>query len=239
MKPHIHLSESSDYSRVLVCGSPDRALLFSSFLANAKPVAKNREYHSYLGQFEGKPILVTSHGVGSAGAAICFQELIDVGAKSIIRIGTAGGLYEKTKIGDIVVATAAVRDDGVSGKMIPVGYPAVASLEIAASLMTDLASAQVEYRDGIVLTSDLFYPSHLGNSDLELYSKAGVVAVEMECSTLFVCGSLRQVRTGALLVLDGSPLKWSEGHYDPNPNRLKASFETCVRAALTTLTGID
>lgn len=239
MKPHIHLSENLDYARVLVCGSPDRALLFSSFLANAKPVAKNREYHSYLGTFEGKSILVTSHGVGSAGAAICFQELIDVGARFIIRIGTAGGLYEQTKIGDIVVATAAVRDDGVSQKMIPTSYPAVASLEISASLMTDLSAAGAIYRDGIVLTSDLFYPSLLGNTDLELYSRAGAVAVEMECSTLFVCGSLRGVKTGAMLVLDGSPLKWSEGHYDPNPLGLKASFETCVRAALTTLSTMD
>ena len=234
MKPHIHLSPSEDYNRVVVCGSPERAGILSHYLDSPKLISKNREYHSYLGTFKGEKILITSHGVGSAGAAICFQELIDVGAKSIIRIGTAGGLYDETKIGDIVVATSAVRKDGVSSLMISTGFPAVASLDLTLNLRRELTQNAIDHRVGIVVSSDLFYPGPLGD-DLELYKRAGALAVEMECSTLFVIGTLRKIQTGALVVLDGQPLKWTDGHYDPNPDRLKKSVEACFHAAAATL----
>ncbi len=236
-KPHIHLTQDSRYERVIVCGSPDRAAVFAQALENPVLVAKNREYHSYLGQYDGVSILVTSHGVGSAGAAICFQELIDVGAKAMIRIGTAGGLYDETRIGDIAVATSAVRKDGVSNLMVPTAYPAVASRQITSHLIAALEAKNIDHRDGVVVTSDLFYPGPMGD-DLELFARAGAIAVEMECSTLFVIGALRKIQTGAMLVLDGNPLKWSEGHYDPNPERLKSSMTSCLLAALETLKSV-
>ncbi len=237
MKPHIHLDSNADYARVVTCGSPERAAYFSTFLKDPKPVAKNREYHSYVGTYEGKKILIMSHGVGSAGAAICFQELIDVGAKAIIRIGTAGGLYEKTKVGDIVVATSAVRKDGVSALMIPVAYPAVADLELSTGLILTLRAQGWKGRAGPIVTTDLFYPGKI-DDELKLYSESGVHAVEMECSTLFVIGSLRGVKTGGMLVLDGSPLKWDEGVYNPDPEGLKASMNLCLKSALEVLKDI-
>ena len=234
MKAHIKLEKSDLYRRVLVCGSPERAHAMSALLEDAKPVAKNREYHSYLGKYRGEWILIMSHGVGAAGAGLCFQELIDVGAKAIVRVGTAGGLYHETQIGDIVVATSAVRKDGLSVQMIPVEYPAVADLETSLSLLTILRNKGWTGLSGTIVTSDLFYPGHM-DSQLELYQKAGAIAVEMECSALFVIGALRKVRTGALLVLDGNPLKWNEGHYDPRPERLAQSIQTCFEVAFETL----
>lgn len=241
VKPHIKLEPSESYVRVLVCGAPERAEFIAGFLEGSRAIAKNREYHSYLGHLGGQEILVTSHGVGSAGAAICFQELIDVGAKAIIRVGTAGGLYDATRIGDVVVPTGAVRKDGVSSLMVPVAFPAVPDFDLAGSLYGSFASvgssgAQAGFapRRGIVLTSDLFYPG-LVDDELAFYKKANVIAVEMECSTLFVIGQLRQVKTAAALILDGNPLKWQEGVYDPDPTRLKASVEAAAKAALQTL----
>jgi uridine phosphorylase len=105
MHAHIHLSQDPRHARVLTCGAPERAARIAEFLQDAKPLAKNREYHSYLGKYEGQDILVISHGVGSAGAGICFQEVINAGAKAIVRLGTAGGLQDFTQIGDLVVAT--------------------------------------------------------------------------------------------------------------------------------------
>ncbi|HAR41089.1 MAG TPA: hypothetical protein DCS07_00395 [Bdellovibrionales bacterium] len=235
---HIQLEKSEKYQRVLVCGSPERAEKMSKLLENAKPVAKNREYHSYLGGHRGKDILIMSHGVGASGAAICFQELIDVGAKVMIRVGTAGGLYDETQIGDIVVATSAVRKDGVSLQMLPPEFPAVGDLEISRSLIEGLRSQGWAGKAGTVVTSDLFYPGLIDNQ-LELYSRAGAVAVEMEISVLYIISQLRRVKAGALLVLDGNPLKWKQGIYDPRPERLAASMETCFKAAFDTLAGAE
>ncbi len=235
MKTHLQIPFSEKNRNVVVCGSPERAAWFASQLDEASPIAKNREYHSFLGKFLGKDILITSHGVGSAGAAICFQELIDAGAKTIIRVGTAGGLGGKTGIGDIVVPTAAVRKDGVSCLMVPTEYPAVPSLGVTQDLISQLELSS-KVSSGIILSTDLFYPGKLPTS-LEFYQSAGVIAVEMECATLFVTASLRGVKSAACLVLDGTPLQKHGDSYDPTPERLAASMAKCFEGALRALTG--
>lgn len=236
MKTHVMLASGQCSERVLVCGDPARAKWISSLLEQPEKLAENREYHSYSGVFKGKRVTVVSHGVGSAGAAICFRELMNLGAKVMIRIGTAGGLSDSAEIGDVAIATGAVRLDGVSRLMVPLEYPAIADPGVSLSLVTlarqTVAPAKV--MSGIIVTSDLFYPGIL-DPQLELYKKAGAVAVEMECATLFILGALQRVSTGGIVVLDGNPLKWDQGKYDPGSPLLKRSMEQAVEVALKSL----
>ena len=234
VKPHIKLSSNPRFKRALVCGSPERAAKIATLLSDVENVAKNREYHSYLGKYNGKDVLVTSHGVGASGATICFQELIDVGVETIIRLGTAGGLRDDSQIGDIVVATGAVRKEGVSPLMIPLAYPAVPDLELTVKLIKTFESGKIDIRKGIIISSDLFYPALL-DPELELYQKANAVACEMECSALFVTGSLRKIRTGSVVVCDGNPLRWQQGNYDPTSTRLHDNIERCFKVCLESL----
>jgi uridine phosphorylase len=239
MLKHVMLTKAEPgsvnlFRKVIVCGAPERAALLAAKLKNSKLLAKNREYHSYLGYYNEEPILITSHGVGSSGAAICFQELIDVGAEVIIRLGTAGGLYDDSKPGDIAIAVGAVRKDGVSSLMIPVGYPALPDLALTYQLVNQARSALPTARAGIVVSSDLFYPGIL-EDDLALYAKAGVIAVEMECATLFVVGRLRKIATGSVLILDGNPLKWEDGVYDPQGKAVAESIDKCGDFVIKTL----
>lgn len=234
MKSHIRLTTLPS-PKVLVCGSPERAALIAKGLKDSRLLAQNREYHTYTGLYQNKPVVVASHGVGSAGAAICFNELIDCGAQVLIRLGTAGGLYEESQIGDVVVPTAAIRNDGVSLAMVPPEYPAVADLALTADLIAGMKAAKLAGRTGTILTSDLFYPSLLGDK-LAFYQKARAVAVEMECSTLFILAQLRGARAAAILVLDGNPLKWHEGHYDPDSKKIAASVEQATAVCFNALT---
>jgi uridine phosphorylase len=87
---------------------------------------------------------------------------------------------------------------------------------------------------GTVVTQDNFYPS-LMDTKLELYSKARCLAVEMEISALYVTASLENVRATACVVLDGSPLEWDKGNYDPSPERLQGSMSVAIESALKTL----
>jgi uridine phosphorylase len=235
--PHIHLEKSESYARVVVCGSPERAKKMAAKLQDMKPVAANREYHSYLGKHEGAEILVISHGVGSAGAAICFQELIDCGAKALVRIGTAGALQDDLEIGDVVLASSAVRKDGVSRLMVPIEYPAMADFDLTLSLRENLRKKGWKGKAGTVLTTDLFYPGKL-DDELKLYQSVGASAVEMEIATLFIVSQLRGVRASAMVVLDGNPLKWKDGNYDPRPERLAQSVDLCFSAAIDELARI-
>jgi len=234
MKTHIQLPNDIRHTHAIVCGSPTRAEYFASKLESSQPLAKNREYHSYLGRYRGKDVVIVSHGVGSAGAAICFQELIDAGAKKIIRIGTVGSFVQGMPIGGIIVPTAAIRKDGVSGLMIPLEYPAISDLKMTSALIKQLESSGNQYSSGVVLTSDLFYPGKL-DPQFQFFSDAGAVGVEMECSALFIISQLRGVRSASLLVSDGNPLDDSTDNYDPSPERLKASLDSCFEAALEVL----
>ena len=121
--------------RVLVVGDPGRLERITKELSETAVVAENREYKTMLGVFEGTQIAVISHGVGSAGAGVCFEEICKSGAKKIIRVGTAGGMQKGINAGEIVVARGAVREDGLSPNLVPLSFPAIASLALTSSMM--------------------------------------------------------------------------------------------------------
>eukprot|EP00922_Rhytidocystis_sp_ex-Travisia-forbesii_P025390 GHVS01037275.1.p2 GENE.GHVS01037275.1~~GHVS01037275.1.p2 ORF type:complete len:118 (+),score=30.18 GHVS01037275.1:438-791(+) len=91
---------------------------------------------------------------------------------------------------------------------------------------------KLPFTTGMTLSSDLFYASVLKPSSLEMYSKGNVDVVEMEISTLFVIGYLNKIQTGALCVVDGSPLQWNEGNYDPSGDKMKAGTTNMLKVAI-------
>lgn len=231
MQPHLKLGKGRISPVVLTCGDPARAELIANLLDASEELAYNREYRTFTGKYEGMSVTVTSHGVGSAGAAICFQELINIGAKVIIRVGTCGSLTDKLAQGDHIIVTGAVREDGVSPLLIPQGYPAIANAQVADALESISKKCNAPCKRGIILTSDLFYPGILPSS-LELYSKSNVFGVEMECATLFVIASLNNIKAGAITTVDGNPLKWKDGDYDPHGEKVTKGKERMLRIAV-------
>lgn len=205
--------------RMLVVGDPARAARVAAALDGAREVSRNREYVLFAGHHRGEAIGVASHGVGSAGAAVCFEELCRAGARRIIRAGTCGGMQPHVVDGHLVIAHAAVRDDGITPKLVPPGFPAIASVDVVTSLRSAAASRDLRPAEGVVLTSDLFYPHEALGSDLPLWQRTGVVAVEMECAALFITASLHGVAAGAILAVDGNPLAARDDDmagYDPH-----------------------
>ena len=199
--PCIHVAEGDIPPRVLVCGDPQRAQRISQRLENPRCLAQNREFWTYVGEYKGVEVAVVSHGVGCGGAAIAFESLWRAGAKVIIRTGTCGGMQPDVTAGSIVVATAACREEGVTEKMIPLSYPAVADGEVVAALLDAARQQGIPVHKGIVLTQALFYPSFL-ESTVKLYAKAGVKAMENEVASLLVVASLHGVKAGAIIAAD-------------------------------------
>jgi uridine phosphorylase len=225
-------------ARILVVGDPGRAEIAASLLDEPTELSRNREYVVFSGHHRGVPIGVVSHGVGSAGAAICFEELCRGGVRRIIRAGTAGGMQDDIQDGTVVIATGAVRDDGVTPRIVPLGYPAVPAPDTVADLRSAAAENGVDVHEGIVLTSDLFYPHDVIGNDLLLWQRAGVTAVEMECAALFVIASQHGVASGAVLAIDGNPLADQDEAmvgYDPYRSVVKQAVEATVHIALDAL----
>ncbi len=232
--PITRLPTSDSPERALVVGDPARAAAVAEKLENSEPIAANREYHSYRGTWKDTEVMVISHGVGTAGAGVCFAELIRAGATHIVRAGTCGGLQPTVSDGDLVIAVGAVRDDGYTRGLVPVEYPAVADPVITAALM----KAAPDAHRGVVLTSDVFDPSEVLGSNLPLWQRARCIAVEMECAALFVTSSLAGVRAGAILAVDGNPLaeddESMEG-YSPDRTIVKDAVADMIEAALEAL----
>ncbi len=225
--------------RALVVGDPGRAARVAELLDDARQLSANREYHVYGGSYRGVPLTVASHGVGAAGAVVCFEELARGGVTRIIRSGTAGGIQPEVVDGAVVVATGAVRADGVSHQLVPTEFPAIATPELTVALTEAADRTGLRVHRGIVLTGDMFYPSDvITGIDHRLWQRAGVVAVEMEAAALFVTASLHGIESGAVFAIDGNPLaaaNESMGDYDPYREVVTQAVDGALRTALEVL----
>jgi uridine phosphorylase len=217
---------------VLVCGDPFRAELIANMFDEATEAAWNREYRLYTGTVNGVPLAVCSHGVGAAGAAVCFEVLIKAGAKRLIRIGTAGSLNLEIRDGSLAIATAAAREEGMTTQLVPLSYPAVADMDITYALKEAAAERQdIKTYSGIVLTLSAFFPALLDLPNA-MMSKANAIAVEMECAALFVLASLRGVQAGAILAIDGIAVAFDADAYNPHRDLVAKAIEAEARIAI-------
>lgn len=195
---------------VLLPGDPFRTDYIASFLDDAKLVAHNREHKTWTGSLCGVPVSVTSTGMGGPSAAIAIEELIHCGADTFIRIGTAGRLCPESQDKSIqgIIATGAVRAEGLTGEYVPYEYPAIADRHVVAALADSADEFGYHFKEGIVHCKDSFYgqidPDGLPNGDLlkgkwNAWEKSRVMATEMETSTLFIIASIRDCRAGSIL----------------------------------------
>jgi uridine phosphorylase len=225
--------------RALVVGEPSRAERIAARLNGAEEVAHAREYRTFRGGWQGTDVLVSSHGVGGPGAVCLFTELADAGVGTVIRFGTAGSMQRGVADGHLVIAEAAVRDDGVTGQLVPAEYPAVARAEVVLALTEAARRHGVRHHRGLVWTRAAFYPALL-ELPRRAYVAAGVLAIEMELSALLVVGALRGLTCGGVLVVDGSAadeLATTTG-YDPHRDVVAAGVDRGIAVALDALTSL-
>jgi purine-nucleoside phosphorylase len=186
----IHLrAEVGDYAPlVLLPGDPNRARrvaeLFDGGLASARLVNEHRGMLGYTGTYQGKPVSVQTSGMGTPSISIVVEELLNLGAKRLVRVGTTGGIGPGVRAADIVIATAASPGDGATRTYLR-GDPfaPAADFELTRALV-DAARAQgVNPHIGPILTADVFY-----NPDPDYVPKwrsRGILSVEMEAAALF------------------------------------------------------
>ncbi len=221
--------------RALVVGDPARAALVASRLEEVTELGRFREYVTFKGKYKGVAVTISSHGVGAPGAALCFEELHQAGATKIIRAGTCGGLQPEVTDGDLVIATGAIRYDGLTSGLVPPEFPAVASADVIMALRGSVAAVGHRVHEGLVLTGAVFYPHDVRGSSLAMWARSGAMAVEMECAALFVIGSLQGIEVGALLTVDGNPLRTTAEIYNPHRDVVHDAVEVMIEVALNAL----
>ncbi len=196
---------------VLLSGDPKRVERIATFFDEARKVADYRGFITYTGKIKGIEISACSTGIGCPSAAIVVEELARIGAQTFIRVGTTGALQPEIEVGDLIIPTAAVRADGASRAYVPPEYPAVADLDVLFSLVQAAKKLGVKAHVGKVVSTDAFYAGQV-----EAWGRANVLSVEMECSIIFTLASLKGLRAGAILAVDGNLAKGiKKGEFEP------------------------
>jgi 5'-methylthioadenosine phosphorylase len=228
---HIKAKKDEIAERVIISGDPARVTQLSDSLGNSRLVNESRGFLTYTGEYKGRRFTVACHGVGGPSAAIVVEELIMLGAKAIVRLGTCGGLMKPMKIGDLVIATSAGYLGGTLDyyfkdiKATPKPDPQLTNLIVDSAKGED-----IKYYAGPVFSSDAFYAED--PSFVSKLAGSGYVAVEMECATIFGLGMLRRVKTASVLLVSDN---LSEAQPMANAEALKEHVERASRIVFKSL----
>ena len=164
---------------------------------------------------DGEPMTIQSTGMGGPSAAIVLTELIALGVRSAIRVGTCGALAPELKLGELLVATAAACADGTSRAL-----GAGERIDADRTLTERLIEAAPSAHSGLVASVDLFY------DDRDILSLPGgdiALAVEMEAATLFAIGARTGVPVACLLIVSDT--------FRPGGERVRIHDDSLLAAA--------
>jgi 5'-methylthioadenosine phosphorylase/purine-nucleoside phosphorylase len=200
----IHLrAEPSDYApAVLVPGDPRRAKYIAEtfFDPGARLVNEERGALGFTGTFKGTPISVQSVGMGCASAGIYYNELIQLGATRIIRVGTAGGLAPGLRMADTVVAVSATADDPVVAQLVNgEAHTPTATYSLVERSVALARQKGARVHVGPIVSSGLFYDPRQGI--MQRWADRGHLAVEMEAAMLYTLGAIHKVETLCLCTI--------------------------------------
>jgi len=238
-------------------GSDGRAKAIAEHFAHLKVKKHPRGHNLYMGTIKNGnhkvEVASVSSGMGTPSLDIIFNELVNLGAKRFLRVGTAGLLQKYIKENDFVVGTAAVRDEHASRAYVPLEYPAVASIEFVQSAINAAHNLKVMDRThaGILHSKSSLYarefeagPMAEANKDyMDVLRRSGVIASEMEASALFVLASvfdhqLRQkgqgrefrIAAGAVcgIVGEGAAFATKEERAKLNKELIELSLESVI-----------
>ncbi len=232
----IHLrAEPGDYAEaVLLPGDPLRAkYIAETFMDDPRQVNGERGMLGYTGTFNGKPVSVQSTGMGCPMAGIVVEELAQLGAKRLLRIGTCGGLQPDLALGDLIVALSAVPQDSTASHYVG-GEPHAPTADWG--LVHGAVHAAKELgkpvRVGPIVSSDIFYDPDPDRA--RRWSERGILAVEMEAAVLFTVGALRGLQAGCLLTVSDIIV---EGEFTRiSDEDLRAAVDQMTELALGTVT---
>lgn len=230
---HIGFSQS-DFGHdapqiVLLSGEPERSrYIAQTYLHNVKLLSEYRGLDSYLGNLpNGKPILVATSGMGASSLSIVVNELVQVGIKQFIRIGTCGSIQPYIPVGDIVISQGSLCRQGAALDIAPAEYPAIADPFLTVALVETARQLSIPFHLGITASVDTFYEGQervesSANSHLQswltgitsIYRQLNILNYEMEVGTLFkmagvygftaacVCAVVAQRTTGETVVIE-------------------------------------
>lgn len=197
--------------RCILVGDPGRVDRFAGRLDGARLVSQERGLRTVTGDYAGTRVTVSAFGMGAPIAAVVLEELAGIGARVVLRAGTAMAVGDEANlVGSLILARAALRGEATSATYAPLGYPAVADPMLLDAARTALRVLGAPHREGILASYDGFYTELFAADDRRKAAVAarfaelaglGVLAADMETSAVLVAGLILGVRAGSLCLV--------------------------------------
>ncbi|WP_291738012.1 purine-nucleoside phosphorylase [Leisingera sp. F5] len=202
MTIHIGAAKGDIAETVLMPGDPYRAKWAAeTFLKNAKLVNEVRGMLGYTGSWNGHPVTIQGSGMGMPSLSIYVNELIrDFGAKTLIRIGSCGGMQDRVKVRDVILAmTASTLNSPSSGIFRELNFAPCADWGLLQAAAQAAAKRGAATHIGGIYSSDVFYDER---PDLnEQMVRHGILGVEMEAAELYTLAARHGCRALAVLTV--------------------------------------
>lgn len=151
-------------------------------------------------------VSIVDFSIGSPTAALIIELLASTDPKAVLLLGMCGGLHRSLKVGDFILPTAAIRDEGASQHFMPKQVPALPTFKVQKFVSQIIVEQGLDYRTGVVHTTDYRFWEFDERFKAQLYEERAL-AIEMESATLFVAGFASKVPIGALLLVSDLPLR--------------------------------
>lgn len=206
--PHNSAALGDIAETVIMPGDPLRArYIAQNYLDDARCVNEVRGMLAFTGSYHGAPVSVMGHGMGMPSIGLYTHELYAFyGVRSIIRVGSAGGVADDVRLRDVVAAMGTCTDSSYASQYdLPGTFSPIADFGLLERAVAAGRSAGANMRVGNVLTSDHFY---LDDPDSTArWKKMGVLAVEMEAAALYMNAARLGRRALCLLTISDLPLE--------------------------------
>jgi AMP nucleosidase len=151
-------------------------------------------------------VSIIDFSIGSPVAALIIEILATADPKAVLFLGICGGLHRSLKVGDFILPTAAIRDEGASRHFMPPQVPALPTFKIQKFVSQIVVEMGYDYRTGVIHTTDYRFWEFDETFKKQLYEERAL-AIEMETATLFSVGFASKVPIGALLLVSDLPLR--------------------------------
>jgi DeoD family purine-nucleoside phosphorylase len=243
--PQIHLhAEPGDYAPlVLIPGDPNRATTiasrFDGGLEGARLVNDHRLLLGYTGTVNGRPVSVQTSGMGGPSIGVVAEELIRLGGRQLVRLGTTGALQGHIKLGDVIIATSATPVDGtVSTLMGGHPYAPASDFALTRAMVEAAERLGVPHHVGPIASIDVFSHYHPNPHFVAPWRDVGVLSVEMEASVLFYLAAVRRVQAACLgVAVDVDTGEENQEHTYLTTDELNAAVDRMIDVALAAEVG--
>lgn len=232
-QPHLLVEEGEVHETALIPGDPGRVDRIAAHCQDAETVAENREYKIVNATYEGVPLTICSTGIGCPSAAIAVEELAAVGVETLIRVGTIGALQRGIDIGDMVVATAAAKEEGTSKRYEDSVIPAVPDYDVLTALVDSAERNGEDVHVGPIVSDDAYYNE--SEAYVEKWEAANLLAVEMEAAAVFSITRRKGLAAGAICTVDGNLVEGTQKGADSEselPEKAKNNVERAIKLTL-------